>query len=360
MPVTEEKNTGTELFQGSGDERGLPEKAGRNAYTSIIYSGASSALTSIGRDAFQIDGKVIPMKPHSPEKAVFIIKRGYGFMIPLEALSETSIRLSVLQLFDALMQRYSQYGCISTENGDYTVIMKLEEFMRMRSLKDRKTAREQVESDISVLLSLRVSNPIEDDKGEFQNVNEYINIGAYGVANSIIEFSFTKAFLSLVTRKFKPMMMPYPQGLYQIDQRRNPHSYYFGKKIAEHKNMNHGKGNENIISVRNLLKSSPYMPSETYVKDHGSKYEEKLLIPLQRDLEALEAVLPFTWEFCNPHEKPLTDDQLERFNWQTIKNLYIYVFWENYPERTKQGEKKEPVFPHFRKKFKKRKSPKKK
>lgn len=133
--------------------------------------------------------------------------------------------------------------------------------------------------------------------------------------------------------------MPYPQQLWRLNSKRNPNSYYFLRKIAEYKNMNVGKASEDIISVKTLLAASPAMPTHRSVAAKDRHFSRSIIEPFERDMNALEETL--VWEYCHSKGAPLTDEELENFNYELFRTLLIKITWKQYPDQTARLARKE-------------------
>ena len=132
--------------------------------------------------------------------------------------------------------------------------------------------------------------------------------------------------------------MPYPAQLWRINQKRNPNSYYFLRRIAEHKNMNIGKKNEDIISVKTLLSASPYLPKRADVAKAGRQLKQRIIDPFERDMDELEETL--LWEYCHSNNTPLTDEELQNFSYELFEKLLVKITWKRYPDQTARMERK--------------------
>ena len=118
----------------------------------------------------------------------------------------------------------------------------------------------------------------------------------------------------------------------------NPNSYNFLRKISEHKNMNAGKKNENIISVETLLSCANALPSYDEVMASDRHISSRIIEPFLRDMNALVPTLQ--WEFCKKNTgEMLSDDEVE-LDYYTFKNLNVRITWNNYPDQTKKLERK--------------------
>jgi len=236
-------------------------------------------------------------------------------------------RTSTYQLLDSITETLAATGRRSN-----VVELPLTEYMEKRGLKDRKETRKQVEEDLETLYNASISLT-ENRNGKEQNFLDMRICDAKGIKNGIISFSFGTTFFSLIKGY---AVMYYPEPLYKINGKRNPYSYPLGRRIAEHKNMNAGKKNEDVIAVKTLLKACDTLPSKKEVANTDRAFTRRIIEPFERDLNALEDV--FSWEYCHRNGTPLTQQELNDFSYETFEAALILVHWKNYPDQTKRLE----------------------
>ena len=161
-----------------------------------------------------------------------------------------------------------------------------------------------------------------------------------GIENAIISVTFTPEFIELL-QNYNYKIMYVHKLLFKLDNKKYPCAYYFLRKISEHKNMNYGKDNANIISVTTLLKSVECVehgiPSYEEVAKSDRHYDTRIIEPFERNMDTLDEV--FTWEYCHSNGVALTDEELQNFNYEIFSNLLIKIFWRNYPERELKPKK---------------------
>jgi len=240
------------------------------------------------------------------------------------------IKTSTHQLVDALVLELTETGARSP-----TVILTVSEYMKQRGLRDRKEARKQLTADLAILTGYSLT--WEESRGKetlpYAGISVTDNWIWADKQKTAIAFTFGHTFYQ-VLRGYP--VMPYPQLLQRINAKRNPHSYYMGRKIAEHKNMNYGKKNEDLIAVKTLLESSPYFPSYDEVSKTDRHLDQRIITPFERDLNALDAIL--SWEYCHSMGKPLTDEEQQNMTYRDFEDLLIKVTWKNYPEQTQEAK----------------------
>ena len=221
---------------------------------------------------------------------------------------------SAVKLLDALV-----INCSRNQNSLAKIPLK--KYMELRELKDEKEARKQIKNDMEVLKSIKFEyKGIKKRKGDWLNLSLYG--GRDGIYRGTIEFRFTPEFYSSIPNN---QFMYIPPEYFSIKDRCNPHSSYFIRRISEHKRMNLGKTDENIIGVKTLINSSPIFPR--YDETKGSHFAQLILEPFERDMDILRYI---KWNY--------TENQPTNYN--EFINSNILITWVNYPDVEKLTEQK--------------------
>jgi hypothetical protein len=235
----------------------------------------------------------------------------------------TELKTSTHKLLDAITVAFTESGAKSP-----IVTLSLEEYMNKCELKDRKEARKQAKADLETLFNARIS--FKEKRKNSQDL-DYIDIRlceAVGIRNGIINFNISNTFYNILLGY---PIMPYPPQLWKLSARYNPNSYYLLRKISEHKNMNIGKKNEDVISVKTLLEATPVLPGYNEVMESDRRISSRIIEPFERDMNALENTL--IWQYCHRNNVPLTDEELAVFDYTVFESLLVKVTWKVYPER---------------------------
>ena len=242
------------------------------------------------------------------------------------------LKTSTHRLLDAITVALTESGAKSP-----TVSLSLAEYMEKCGLKDRKEARKQAKEDLETLFDARISYKEQDRDGQPGGFADVRICEAKGISrDGIISFKFSDTLYQTLLRS---CIMPYPQQLWRLNSKRNPNSYYFLRKIAEYKNMNVGKASEDIISVKTLLAASPAMPTHRSVAAKDRHFSRSIIEPFERDMNALEDTL--VWEYCHSKGAPLTDEELQNFNYELFRTLLLKITWKQYPDQTARLERAE-------------------
>lgn len=318
-------NSNTIPYRALDNAQPMPAatKIERRQYSTIRQGTSTNALTKlraiVGKNA-TIDSVT----------GTATIKQGnFALAIPnYEPLA--GLKTSTHQLLDAITVAFTESGAKSP-----TVRIPLSDYMGRRGLKDRKEAKAQVVADAKILRAASIAG--EEKKGKKIERYSFINMFDKGDVekNGDIVFTFGASFYQML---LSYTIMPYPEQLQTVNNKRNPNSYYFLRRIAEHKNMNVGKKNEDIIAVKTLLNASPCLPTYDDVMRNGKHVDQRIIKPFERDLDALKDTL--TWGYCHSNNKPLTDEELLNMNYSTFVELLIHTEWKQYPDQTARLERK--------------------
>lgn len=249
--------------------------------------------------------------------------------ISFESIAElgTGLKTTTHRLADALMIKFTESG-----SKEHTVSLSLDEYMKLCELKNSVEMRRQVNSDLKTLLNMRIS--FQKSSNREQSMKDIRLCKDVKIKNNIIVFTFSDEFF--VIMKTMPVMH-YPEKLFKINLKKNPNSYYFLKKIAEHKKMNYFKKNADTLSVKTLLGCTPELPSYDDVVNTDRAVGRRIIEPFERDMNELSDLL--RWEYCHANGTKLTDDELVNFNYHIFSGLLIKIKWKEYPQLQRKKNK---------------------
>ncbi len=234
------------------------------------------------------------------------------------------LKTTTHRLADALMIKFTEMG-----SGERMVRLPLSEYMKLCELKNTNEVRKQVRADLKTLLNMRVDfTKSSNRERSLENIRLCVDVK---IKNNVIFFTFSDEFFYVM--KTMPVM-PYPEKLFRINLRKNPNSYYFLKKISEHKKMNYFKKNADTLSVRILLECTPELPAYEDVMNTDRAVSRRIIEPFERDMNELCDVL--IWEYCHSNGQPLSEAELRDFNYHIFYNLLIRIKWRSYPELQKK------------------------
>ena len=254
---------------------------------------------------------------------------GNGISIALPQSMIPRLRLSSpFQLLDAFIAETTLRGV-----REPTVTLALTDYMTLRGLKSRDVTLKQVNADLDLLSEIRLSFTQRNGKDECSFKN--IRIGQRGkCVRGYIVFVFSEEFLGLL-RSYP--FMPVPKQLWTIRTSANPNSYFLLRQMLVSKNMNIGKANEDIVSVKKLLCACPSIPGIETVMDSGRAVGRRIFAPFERDMDALSETL--TWQYCHYGGTPLTEKERAEMNYRIFVDSVIHIDWVDYPDQTERREK---------------------
>jgi hypothetical protein len=237
------------------------------------------------------------------------------------------VNQSAAMLLDSLMIAATQSGLRST-----LITLPLKEYMNMRDLRDEKETRAQVKRDIDALE--RVSFEYRGIGKQRAWLRVSIAGGTVGqIKNGDIVFRFNQDFFDSyrIGSENKYLYMYFPREALRGNIRQHPHKYWIARKIAEHKRMNLGKPNEDIISVQTLIDACPHFPNyESIIKSSDRHILERIIDPFERDMDELNQSL--AWHYTDMEENPR--------DYQTFITATVTIIWKYYPDTKELEDKK--------------------
>ena len=297
------------------------------SFSTVRQGGANNEFTKL----VAIDGKTTTIDPITGTAT--ITKGSFSLTIPNYA-NLAGLKTSTHQLLDAITVALTETGAKSP-----SVVLPLEEYMNRRGLKDRKEAKKQVKADLELLRQASITGEEKRGRGSKKETVAYsfVNIADSGELrrNGDIVFTFGNTFYKMLLGY---PVMPYPRQLQTVNSKHNPNSYFLLRKIAEHKNMNVGKKNEDIISVKTLLGAVSCIPSYDEVMSADKHIDKRIIKPFERDMDALEDTL--SWSYCHSNGAPLTDAELKGFSYELFISLLVKTEWKSYPDMTERLKRK--------------------
>lgn len=261
-------------------------------------------------------------------KAVAKVKYGdLTLSMPMpEGYTVPNLPTTARQLFDIFLLRLQENGM----NGGPLVVT-LDEYMELRGLKDRKNARDKLMGDTRRISGLTV-DWIEPGRGPKKKKRTMsftlVTATETNPKAGYVAVCLSSGYISYLKENYSAM--PYPMGTLTINPKKNPNSYYFMKKINDHKYMNSEGLNEDILSVKTLLACSPEIPKYEELKTRHPW--DDIIAPFERDMDALEKTI--TWEYCHSKGEPLTDEELNNFTYQVFEKCLVKIIWKEYPDQS--------------------------
>lgn len=270
---------------------------------------------------------------YRPTHEDYEIKHGDLIVTIPEEYWPTGLKTSTHQLLDAVMVRLAATGITTPE-----VVIPHKEYVKMRGITSWASAQRRAQADVTMLIHTSITRKSSSKKpGQSFKVLNFFEKGEV-TKKGDVKVTFTQTFFSMLSDPHTFHIMPYPKLLLRLNNKSNPNSYYLLRKIAELKNLNIGKSNEDIISTRVLLENAPYIPSEAEVMEGNRNLVDRIINPFERDMDALHEEL--SWEYCHHSGAPLSDEECRNFSYKTFKSLLVKISWKNYPPRALKNAKK--------------------
>ena len=252
-----------------------------------------------------------------------------GFKVIIEKFNELKrgVRPTAQYLLDALLIKATE----TSQNTQNTLVtLPLKSYMQMRGLSDGKSARAQIKEDLDALAKITVPL-IPFVKGKVSDFYDFPICSGKGIVRGVITMRFSEDFFKLY-RNYPPMA--YHEDLLKLNIKYNPYAYGLGRRISEHKNMNIGKSNENIMSVATLLDAIPDMPRYEELGDAG-QLRKRIIDPFERDLNILEKINMLTWHYCGKNGAEMS----EPTTYKEFREGLVKFTWLDYPDQTERIEK---------------------
>ena len=108
---------------------------------------------------------------------------------------------------------------------------------------------------------------------------------------------FSEEFITLLDRS--KQFYQVPKSLLNSDIRYCRHSVFIGNYILIHKRRNKGKNNENIISVKELLKNCPLLPLYSELNQEQRQVKRAIISPFEKNLSFACGLLGIKWRYVN-------------------------------------------------------------
>ena len=231
------------------------------------------------------------------------------------------------------------------------VSLSLEDYMTACKIKDKKTAREQLNAAVLALYGISLEwdeTEYNKPEGKSRKVKERVhhrmritdhtitreegNPVKRGAAEIRLTFDMAE-YLS------GAYIMPYPSALLTINTHNNPYSIPLGWKLCALYNMNYGKQRQNKTTVETLLRAAKGIPRYETIAKRGNIYD-LLIKPFDRDMRALveAGVLSSYYYFDDKGDKV---DSIASLSYADFSALKVWYEINNYPDQTLRLEAKQ-------------------
>lgn len=242
----------------------------------------------------------------------------------VDLTNDKRLSVAALKLIDLFAMFYEKEGYFTNKRFR----MSVSEYMEICDLKHSGNARNQICQGLNNLYNLSIKM-LKNDRDNRSDFFESRIIQSKSIRNGYIEVIFSDLFIQILNKR---KWMNFPNQLFRIKDKINPYSHYFLKKIAEHKNMNHNKNNEDILTIKTILGSCMSFPKYEEVKNIGG-ITQRIKLPFYRDMDALRDTLTYSLKDDNHNE--ITREKANSMTYDDFVNLRVYIIWLAYPDRKK-------------------------
>lgn len=284
-----------------------------------------------------------------------------GIVFTLGCFNTAKYNDNAKALLEYLLTRFSEFlpfGRGATPETVFktsTVTVTLDEFMVMRGLKDKKSARVQFRETAHTMLNVGMQFdyiiPRKKGRGKTKKIiNEHARVDGYffvttiGIRtgdedplhNSRITFRINYDMIYYLCNR---SIMPVDVRMFTIRPKENPHGFNIMRKLTEHYDMNAEKKNEEIcISVRKLIEACPELPTVDEIRnDEAGQLSKRIREPFERDLDALEDKYRLIkCHYCKPGGIEFTDEEKQpaEYKFHEWLDLMIKFHLPDYPLET--------------------------
>ena len=231
------------------------------------------------------------------------------------------------------------------------VSLSLEEYMRACRIKDKKTAREQLNAAVLALYGISLEwdeTEYNKPEGKSRKVKEKVhhrmritdhtitreegNPVKRGAAEIRLTFDMAEYLAGAY-------IMPYPSALLTINTHNNPYSIPLGWKLCALYNMNYGKPRQNRTTVETLLRAAKGIPRYETIAKRGNIYD-LLIKPFDRDMRALveAGVLSSYYYFDDNGDRV---DSIASLTYSAFSALNVWYELKGYPDQAPRLEAKQ-------------------
>ena len=270
----------------------------------------------------------------------------------LLSVSAQTFKVLIMYLSKATEQlpRGDQITAETIQRGR-AVSLTLEEYMRACRIKDKKSAREQLNAAVGAIYGLSLEweeTEYRRPEGKSRKVKERVNHRMRIIEHTITSekgrpVSGGKAEVWLTSSMAEYLagayIMPYPSALLTINTHKNPYSIPLGWKLCALYNMNYGKPRQNRTTVETLLRAAKGIPRYETIAHRGNIYD-KIISPFDRDMRALvEAGVLSSYYYFDDNGNKV--ENLASLSYLAFSALNVWYEIEGYPDQAPRLEAKQ-------------------
>lgn len=342
MPIKKKITPSTPLI-----EHLTPQAEEQKNYSNMLQGKATNALAHSSKRGLELNAFT----------GVGSLITAEGVQVFLENFNSVALNVQSHKVLDALTLELTSnfpHGKEATAdqiNKHRSVILSVDDYMELCGIKDKKEARKQLKEAVITLYNLSLEwdevcyiTPEGKKKRQKQILHHRLRLADHtitdGSENPIkrgnVLFKFSYDIAEYLSHAY---IMPYPDKLLTVNSKYNPHSYYIGRKLAEHHNMNIGKENASRISVRRIIEALPDLPSyDEIINTDAKQITKRIIEPFERDLLALRDTYGIltSWKYCNSKGDELTEEQVESYSYSEWVQWLIEFELADYPDQSER------------------------
>lgn len=277
-----------------------------------------------------------------------------GIQILIKEFSKIKLNVPTLKVLDTCILKLTKsfpHGKKITDEDllkHKDIKVTADEYMTMTGIKDKKQAYQQLKDAMNTLYNISFEwSEKTFVKGKEKDVRYAMRLAEAKKEELTRSFLHDEEFDGSITLSLSMKMahyfatayvMPYPYDLLTINSHKNPHSYFIGRKLALHHNMNIDKKNSNRISVKSLIGAIPDLPKYENFQKGSEHVTQRMIIPFERDLIALKEVYGILkdWHYCNSGGEAITDEQVEKYDYATWIEWLVEFEFADYPDQSER------------------------
>lgn len=256
---------------------------------------------------------------------------------------------TVKRLFEFILCKMAETG-----GKERRIFFTLTEYMEATGLKDRKTARQQVNKALAVIdsfrlewtgrmpdLSQKTGKKKKPSAPTFNRMNVTSGSGGFipekylndpDPKQRITKFyvTFDYDFMNWLP-KFGYMYIP--EGYFKMNPHTYPNAANITRGLCEYLNMN--KKTEARVSVRTLERWAECLPSKKEVQDKLHRdYKNRIIYPLDDTLRQIRETCGVQWHYCKKGGEPLTAEDVKNMSdIDEFEELFIEYSFPGMPGR---------------------------
>ena len=227
----------------------------------------------------------------------------------------------------------------------------LDDYMRLRKIRDKKNAREQLNAAVRSLYGISLDwyeTGYNKPEGKSRKVKERTHYstrildkigtreGGTPVRRGAAEVQLTYDMAKYLAGAY---IMYYPAALLEINTQYHPYSVQLGWELCSLYNMNWGKQNQGKTTVKTLLKAANGIPRYEEIAATGQVYD-RIIRPFDRDMRELvdRGVLADYYYYDDMGARV---DNIGAISYLTFSGLNVCYTIANYPDQRPRIEAKQ-------------------